>query len=907
MPTPEWQPYRGVRASAGSGKTYQLTGHYLRALLAGAAAGDLLATTFTRKAAGEILDRVLTRLAGACESDEKRQTLAADLNLPNLDENTVRAEMQRLCQSLDEVSISTIDALFSRLLSGYRHELGIADGVRMETPESPEMLRLRQEAAADLLAGAYAAQVGGLLDTLAEGEPGRSVIGNILAWVGRGYELFTTVGTDAWELDLGMDAPLTEPEVEQSIAAIEAFSGHANGNIRKAINGNLDAAREGEWPAFLDKGFAKPLLTENPTFYSKPVPADIALAYAPLIAHAQAEIAARHLKRHYALRDLLALYDDAYRERREQAGVLLFSDVPLLLASIIPRQTEGGADYRLGCAPRHLLLDEFQDTDPRQYAVLKPFAAAATLGHELGGGGGSLFCVGDRKQSIYGWRGATPELFERIEREIPCLAWDNSDLSYRSSPAILHCVNTLFGALAANAVLSEKAPRVAAEWQSHYHEHTPSRPELAGYAELIQYAPDTLDQSDSDSDNLAAPDLSLSDASEKAGPSLRQAAAKIKAVRDAAPGRSLAVLTRTNDAVRTLLPLLDALGVPAASESGSPIDDSPATLLVLAALAFADHPGDTAARFQILNSPLAEPLGLSGENALDPPEAALRIRAALSALGIAGVIGVWTRTLAPHTDRRGFERLTQLVEMADEYDAQHPGWHRPAEFVAWARAQVREPLPGEGGENPVRVMTVHKSKGLEFDAVVLPELSKYLLRPEPMVTLRDKYTQEIAALTLRPDKAAQACCPLLAELAQESADQQISESLCLLYVALTRARYALHLLVPPLGETSTGKVKAPTLSLAAILRAGLTGEAALSNTTLPQTLWQHGHPDWHNSVPLRDIAPPAPPKTRPAPAIDTATLPPHRMQFDHQKAASEDNETFSAAQLLNASTVEPDA
>ena len=73
---------------------------------------------------------------------KKLRALASDLNLPNLDATTVQAQMQRLCQSLDEVSISTIDALFSRLLSGYRHELGIADGVRMETLDSPEMLRL---------------------------------------------------------------------------------------------------------------------------------------------------------------------------------------------------------------------------------------------------------------------------------------------------------------------------------------------------------------------------------------------------------------------------------------------------------------------------------------------------------------------------------------------------------------------------------------------------------------------------------------------------------------------------------------------------------------------------------------------------------------------------------------------
>ena len=482
---------------------------------------------------------------------------------------------------------------------------------------------------------------------------------------------------------------------------------HPNGNIRKAVSGNLDAAGAGDWPAFLDKGFAKPLLTKNPTFYSKPVPGDIAQAYAPLIAHAQAAIAAQHLQRHYALRDLLALYDAAYRKRREQAGVLLFSDVPTLLAAVIPQQIEGSPNYRLGQEPRHLLLDEFQDTDPRQYAILKPFAIAATSGNETSSGSGSLFCVGDRKQSIYGWRGATPQLFERLEREIPCLAWSNSDTSYRSSPAILHCVNTVFGTLADNAVLSEKALDIAAEWQSHYNEHTSSRPELAGYVELVQYAPDTRSDSEPDDSVAAASDPASADTDEKAGPNLRQAAAKIKAIRDAAPGRSIAVLTRTNDAVRALLPMLATLEVPAASESGSPIDDSPATLLVLSALTFADHPSDTAARFHLLNSPLAELLGLSGEETMEPSDAALHIRAKLSAEGYAEVIGQWTSILAPYTDHRSLERLTQLTEMADEYDAQHPGWHRPAEFVEWAprpsprtRPRQRRRKPGPPHDRP---------------------------------------------------------------------------------------------------------------------------------------------------------------------------------------------------------------
>ena len=85
-----------VRASAGTGKTYRLATRYLALLRRGAAPGTILATTFTRKAAGEILGRVLVRLAKAgIENNETRQ-LAADLGDPTLTANACRSMLAGL-------------------------------------------------------------------------------------------------------------------------------------------------------------------------------------------------------------------------------------------------------------------------------------------------------------------------------------------------------------------------------------------------------------------------------------------------------------------------------------------------------------------------------------------------------------------------------------------------------------------------------------------------------------------------------------------------------------------------------------------------------------------------------------------------------------------------------------------
>src|SRR5437016_11508170 len=85
-----------IRASAGSGKTHQLTNRYLALLAAGVEPDAILATTFTRKAAGEILDRVLERLAEAAADAADAAKLAGQIGADKLTQKDFRALLRRV-------------------------------------------------------------------------------------------------------------------------------------------------------------------------------------------------------------------------------------------------------------------------------------------------------------------------------------------------------------------------------------------------------------------------------------------------------------------------------------------------------------------------------------------------------------------------------------------------------------------------------------------------------------------------------------------------------------------------------------------------------------------------------------------------------------------------------------------
>ncbi len=844
---PGWgpiNPHLLIRASAGSGKTYQLSTRYLFLLRNGEQPGSILATTFTRKAAGEVLGRVITRLADAAVDTAQRRALSDALMGPPLSQDDCKALLRTLTRSLNRLAISTIDGFFNRIAQSFRHELDLPPDPRLVDEKHPAAEQLRLDAIEAMLADDDLPTLVTLLRQLHHDSSARSVTQAIDKAVTDLYETYRQAPDRRVWSRLKAAELLDEDALQQAIQTLADAAGTLpqNKHWQNAYAENLDAALARDWERFIGKGLAKKICDGDEAFQRRAITDDWRSTYQPLVDYAKAAMLQRVAMQTEATFDLLWRFDEHYTALRKRQGVLLFSDLTHKLARELPAMGDGLLEdvyFRLDGKVTHLLLDEFQDTSLTQWAVLEPFAqeVAATAD-----GTRSLLVVGDTKQAIYGWRGGVAELFDHVETSLG-LGEDNKQTlstSYRSAGVVLNAVNDVFGNLSANRALTDEA-ETAACWQEGFQEHRPVR-DLPGYVtlETSTAAPSPPPDANGLSDTASGED-DLEDNDDPSAASLPGAheayvARRVQSLYQADPGRSIGVLVSRNATASKLIFEMGRLGLPVSGEGGSRVTDSPAVAAVLSALSMADHPGDLASVFHVLNSPLAEVVELDSIEPASVRRAGLSIRRSLITRGYAQTLADWTRKVAPSCDARGVRRLTQLIELADQFDPAEA--LRPSRFVALAQAlRVAEPSPA-----PIRVMTIHGAKGLEFDTVVLAELDRKLTDRSAVLIERTGATGPIVGVYRNTSKQVRAMDPRLERTAISQRAVRLMDDLCVLYVAMTRARQALHMIVTPLELTKKGNVKRKGLCYATILRDTLSrGEETLEGE---QLLFEDGDPGW---------------------------------------------------------------
>ena len=190
-------------------------------------------------------------------------------------------------------------------------------------------------------------------------------------------------------------------------------------------------------------------------------------------------------------------------------------------------------------------------------------------------------------------------------------------------------------------------------------------------------------------------------------------------------------------------------------------------------------------------------------------------------------------------DDRGFRRFEQLVDLAEAFDAR--GGTRAGEFLALVQSKrIEEPQPRQ-----VRAMTVHASKGLEFDAVVLSELGRsWAVKAGNVMIDRPGVGKPVAAVSVYAKQAVRPLNERLMAISEQETRRRIDEELCVLYVAMTRARYALEMIIPHT------KNEPSSLNAGRMLTQALAPDA---DRTPEGVLWHAGSIGW-----TREIASPAP-------------------------------------------------
>lgn len=860
-----------IRASAGTGKTYQLSTRYVAQLLT-TTPERILATTFTRKAAGEILERILLRLAEAATDETQRAQLAGALERPDLSRQACLDALAGLVKNLHRVRVSTLDSFFSRVAGSFGLELGLPAGWRLL--DELEDDQLRQRAIESVLQGGDRHDLVQLMHLLSKGEATRSVTGLVRETVDELYAVFQETTADAWR---GIDGPLPLSDEALGIAIdeLQAAPLPADKRWAKARDGDIQTLLQKDWEQFASKGIATKVLDGEATYYNKPITDALRRIYQKLLQHVAA-IECRTLSGQLeAAYDLLQRFDSAYRRLKRDTGGLTFDDVARGLAAEFSRQQPTGLAYRLDASLEHLLLDEFQDTSLVQWTVLAPLARGVADGD-----GSTFFCVGDVKQAIYGWRGGVAEIFDTVTTALPGICEEQLDKSFRSSAPVIETVNAVFRPRTACELLGDHEACFL-DWLNQFPPHSTHRSTAPGYACLV-----------------AGPDPGVNETPKEAV--YRGAAELLKdLLPKLPPAATVGILARTNAAVGRIVHQLRQADLPASEEGGNPLTDSAAVGVVLSAMQLADHPGDSIARFHVGHSRLGPLLDLPADATEDQADAAAQqVRRLLQSRGYGTVIAEWVAALVPDCNQRELDRLRQLAQLADDYEPL--ATLRPSDFADYVAARgVEDPRTAR-----IRVMTVHKAKGLEFDVVVLPQLDEKLVKPPKFVAYREHGAGAAVRVCLYRNQSLQRLLPPeIRQAFRQTSDRALREALCVFYVALTRAAQALYMLVPASPK--------PTQTCAGLLRHALTQGGAC---TAGAVLYESGDRDWHlqleradvdtESAPVEPARPPAPPaggqRRRGRESRAPSQLKPQRSLSIGDLLRSADSRAVNRGQLLHA-------
>ncbi|MEH6822571.1 MAG: UvrD-helicase domain-containing protein [Motiliproteus sp.] len=487
-------------------------------------------------------------------------------------------------------------------------------------------------------------------------------------------------------------------------------------------------------------------------------------------------------------------------------------------------------DYRIS----HILVDEFQDTASPQIELLKKL----TYGWH-NGDGRTLFIVGDGMQSCYGFRDANVGLFLEARRHgIGAVKLRQADLSvnFRSQQQVVEWINRVFkGAFPAEDDISRGAVS--------YSDSVAFNPPLEGAAVCLHGLVDYPD--------------SLS----KAHAEARRVVELVQQSRNADPDGSIAILVRNRPHLRAILPALRQAGL---SWQATDLDPLATRMWVVDLLSLARalaNPADRIAWLALLRAPWC---GLDNADLLT------------LAGGAALQTGIWTRIRqlieSPQLSTTGQAQLTRFHRaIAHTWQQRQRRSLRDSIELCWLQLGGAAPLdtaqcqdidktlalleqhdqggrlenwegferaleklyaqPAADADSRLQIMTIHKSKGLEFDTVILAGLDRRPPNPDKpllqwQLRLDSNGQQELllAPLSARDQEPE----PIYLYLSSEAQERARMESTRLLYVGATRAIKRLHL-TANLSSDKDGEPKAPNKdSLLAGIWLQVKAEFALS-------------------------------------------------------------------------------
>jgi ATP-dependent exoDNAse (exonuclease V) beta subunit len=799
---------RSIAAGAGTGKTTELTRIIRDRVTSGECRPHaIIGTTFTNKAAAELVERVRQELFKTGKLD--------------------------LAERLSESLLGTVDSVCLRLLTRFAFEAGI----------SPAIQIIAETEATQLLSGAIEDSC-----SLVEMQTIQR-LGERL-WQKDGFDL-------NWKTQIGLIADKARenaifphqlnamakqscdgllyffPAPAPGGAALDAALAQAIGNAIQNISASKDKTKGTEGYVRFLRECERDLAEERLTWsqwvkLSKEQPAKASRTEAQPVLSAAARYDSHPRLRADIEQYVILLFEFAaqaltrYQERKEERGLLDFVDLEQRTLEILQQAQVANVisqEFDL------LLVDEFQDTNPIQLALFIRLAALVKHG---------AVWVGDAKQAIYGFRGSDPALMDAVLENLTAEKGQTLKTTYRARPELTQIFNDLF------VPAFEKALRL----QKGEIELCPDRAHDPLLPAAIEFWDLCSGQLKKDGEPKQPTNEQSAQALAEGVVQLLSAPCRIedRASRQLRPLqlRDIAILCRTNQGATTVAEALQARGFPVTLGT-SGLLSTPEACLALACLRRLTDKADTLATAEIialeaehgpkewlenrLNYLAAHSEEWRGVNwGLEPPmlndslialskaqknldqlTPSEALDVALGAGNVFSVVSRWGPSEARSEQRRA--NLEALRGFARQYERSCAVTHRPASiagFVFWCRDLDLKRLDLKAADeraNGIHVMTYHGAKGLEWPVVICADLdSEHRTNLWEITVIQGGAFDALDPLANRrirfwpwPFGQQKKDIPAVNRIANDKVSQEASaaaarEELRLLYVGFTRAR-----------------------------------------------------------------------------------------------------------------------
>ena len=826
-------------ASAGSGKTYALVKEYLKIILVATkndAYRNILAITFTNKAVHEMKSRIVGNLSEFAKDDpsEKAQDLMQHLAIETkLSIIQIKIKSQQIIKHIIHnyaaFDISTIDKFTHKVIRAFAHDLGLP--MTFEVTLDTDILLTEAVDAIIARAGEDETLTKLLIDFTMEKtdddkswdisreilETGRLVLNEnnrneITHFQDKSIAEFLEIKNKLTEACKILEKENTEFAesalllIEKNGIDIKSFSrGTFPNHLQSIVDGKFNPKNK-MFREFEDISINK--TATDSAIIENIIPELLQILTKVYTNFEKRDFYKAFLKNITPL-SLLNTVSNELAKIQEEQNVLSISEFNAIIHREIQNQPAPFIYERLGERYRHFFIDEFQDTSEMQWQNLIPLIDNVTSS-EIDGEKGTLMIVGDPKQSIYRWRGGKAEQFIELSKNHnpfnnPEKVVEHLDKNYRSYSQIIEFNNDFF------QLISNEFSQLDYKDLYENHSHQKSNNKTGGYVN-ISFLPMAEKDAVVEEDEK---DLSQADPYVLATLSTIQ-----KVISEGFEYKDIVILTRKGKQGIAIANYLTEQRIPIVSSETLMIQNATEVRFIIYLLKYLKNKSDKESKAYFLhflaqntnhNLPIhdfiAQGITFTNENDfelwLKNFDVALSFENIRKKSLYEAVEIIASKFLNPKSTNAYVQYFMDIVL---ERDIRNQAGI--ADFLNfWDKKSDKFSIPSPEGNNAVRIMTIHKSKGLEFPVVIFPFAEEdYSRSPKDKLWIN---TEEkdfgLPKVLIDNSKAVEGFGVDAKLVYDQKSQEELLDNINILYVALTRAEEQLYVISQSLKPNKEGE------------------------------------------------------------------------------------------------------